>query len=274
MDSHLLSTSVSYGFANEDNTFQPESIRQRYSPLTYPEVLTKQPVDGEPLFVPVGIPICPPGLEYLTRVDQLLVHQKLEVLEIFLGCETRNKYLIKNSLGQIIYTATEDSDCCTRNCIGPLRPFSMRIEDNAGREVINLLRECRCQGCCCPCCLQEIEIYSPPGTLVGRVAEEWSIFNPKYRIENAAEDTIFQITGPFCVASCCSDVDFPVIAASGVKVGKITKQWSGLLREAFTDGDHFGITFPIDLDVTMKAVLLGALFLIDFNYFETKQNNK
>lgn len=46
------------------------------------------------------------------------------------------------------------------------------------------------------------------------------------------------------------------------KVGKISKQWSGFVREAFTDSDMFGINFPIDLDVKMKAVLLGACFLI------------
>lgn len=45
-------------------------------------------------------------------------------------------------------------------------------------------------------------------------------------------------------------------------VGKISKQWSGLIREAFTDSDYFGISFPIDLDVRMKAVMLGACFLI------------
>ena len=47
-----------------------------------------------------------------------------------------------------------------------------------------------------------------------------------------------------------------------VKVGKISKQWSGLVREAFTDADMFGINFPLDLDVKIKAVLLGACFLI------------
>ena len=45
-------------------------------------------------------------------------------------------------------------------------------------------------------------------------------------------------------------------------MGKISKQWSGLLREAFTDADYFGITFPMDLDVKMKAVMIGACFLI------------
>lgn len=45
-------------------------------------------------------------------------------------------------------------------------------------------------------------------------------------------------------------------------VGRISKQWGGLLREALTDADDFGLQFPLDLDVRVKAVLLGATFLI------------
>lgn len=51
-------------------------------------------------------------------------------------------------------------------------------------------------------------------------------------------------------------------------MGLITKQWSGLAREAFTDSDYFGVSFPMDLDVKIKAVLLGACFLIvSLHYF-------
>lgn len=45
-------------------------------------------------------------------------------------------------------------------------------------------------------------------------------------------------------------------------MGRISKQWGGLLREALTDADDFGLQFPLDLDVRVKAVLLGATFLI------------
>lgn len=47
-----------------------------------------------------------------------------------------------------------------------------------------------------------------------------------------------------------------------VQVAKIYKQWRGLCAEAFTDTDNFGISFPMDMDVRAKALLLGALFLI------------
>ena len=42
----------------------------------------------------------------------------------------------------------------------------------------------------------------------------------------------------------------------------MSKQWSGLLKEAFTDADNFGVTFPMDLDVKCKLTLLAAVFLI------------
>ena len=43
-------------------------------------------------------------------------------------------------------------------------------------------------------------------------------------------------------------------------------------KEAFTDMDNFGITFPMDLDVRCKATLIGACFLIDYMFFEKKAN--
>uniref|UniRef100_A0A672K8Q2 Phospholipid scramblase n=1 Tax=Sinocyclocheilus grahami TaxID=75366 RepID=A0A672K8Q2_SINGR len=73
------------------------------------------------------------------------------------------------------------------------------------------------------------------------------------------------IVGPFC--------SYHVILFLSVdessKVGRISKEWPGLLREAFTDADHLEISFPLDLDVKIKAALFGACFLIvNFMFFE------
>jgi len=46
------------------------------------------------------------------------------------------------------------------------------------------------------------------------------------------------------------------------RVGMIRKHWSGFGREMFTVSDMFGIHFPRNLDVKIKAVLLGACILI------------
>ncbi|XP_076363257.1 phospholipid scramblase 1-like [Tachypleus tridentatus] len=224
--------------------------------------------------IPSGPPNCPPGLEYLTMIDQLLVHQKVELLEAFTGFETANKYEVKNNMGQKLYFAAEDTDCCTRNCCGPMRPFDMKILDNGGREVIHLYRPLRCDSCCFPCCLQKLEVTASGATL-GYVTQEWSILVPKYKVENAAGECVLRIEGPICTWSICGDVEFKVLSSNGSsEVGRITKQWTGLVKEAFTDTDNFGITFPIDLDVNIKAILLGACFLIDFMFFEKSGNQE
>ncbi|XP_076015689.1 phospholipid scramblase 2-like [Genypterus blacodes] len=214
----------------------------------------------------VGVP---PGLEYLTQVDQILIHQKVELLEAFIGFETNNQYEIKNSLGQKIYKAKEKNDCCTRNCCGSLRSFDMKIKDNMDREVIRLIRPFRCVSCWCPCCLQEMEIQAPPGTTVGYVKQDWNPCVPKFSIQGANKETVMKLEGPCFACNCCGDVNFELTAKDGGKpIGRISKQWSGLLKEVFTDTDNFGIQFPLDMDVKMKAVLMGACFLIDFMFFE------
>ncbi|XP_061525041.1 phospholipid scramblase 2-like [Phycodurus eques] len=216
--------------------------------------------------VPIGVP---PGLEYLTQIDQILIHQKVELLEAFIGFETNNQYEIKNSLGQKIYKAKEKNDCCTRNCCGSLRSFDMKIKDNADREVIRLIRPFRCVSCWCPCCLQEMEVQAPPGTTVGFVKQDWHPFVPRFSIQGPNKETLMKLEGPCFACNCCGDVNFELSGKDGGEpIGRISKQWSGLLKEVFTDTDNFGIQFPLDMDVKMKAVLLGACFLIDFMFFE------
>jgi len=223
---------------------------------------------------------CPPGLEYLTLIDHLIIKQKFEAMEAIagvlgMGFETANKYKIKNSLGQNVYKAKEDTDCCTRMCLGPLRPFDMIIRDNADNEVIHLNRPFRCQSCCFPCCLQELEVSSPPGTTIGFVRQNFSCIKPKFSIEDADGNEVLVIIGPWCTYSMCGDVEFKVMVPDeSAEVGRISKQWSGLLKESFTDADNFGISFPMDLDVRVKATMIGAAFLIDYMFFEKKANKE
>ena len=118
-----------------------------------------------------------------------------------------------------------------------------------------------------------MEVQSPPGTVIGYVEQDCSFIYPWFSLKNADEETVLKIKGPLCACKCCWDVEFSILSADGSnEVGKISKKWSGLTKEYFTDADNFGVQFPMDLDVKMKAVMLGATFLIDFMFFEDKQN--
>ncbi|XP_062908892.1 phospholipid scramblase 2-like isoform X1 [Mobula hypostoma] len=218
---------------------------------------------------PTPIPNCPPGLAYLTLIDQILVHQVTELIEALIGYETKNKYEVKNGLGQRVYYAVEDSELCNRICCGSNRAFIIKILDNVGQTVMHLVRPLGCGSCCCPCCLHQMEVQAPPGKAIGYIVQEWHPFIPKMSVLNERRETVLKIRGPCLTMSCFGDVNFEVVSPDeATVVGKISKQWSGLVREYFADTDNFGIQFPIDLDVKIKAVLLGASIFVDFMYFE------
>ncbi|KAM3615568.1 uncharacterized protein V6R79_004259 [Siganus canaliculatus] len=214
---------------------------------------------------------CHPGLEYLTQIDQILIHQRTEMAEAILGWETNNVYTLKNNVGQQVFVATEENDLFTMQIWGNIRPFTIHLHDNMAQEVLTVTRPLKCGMCCFPCCLQKLEVQSPPGNPIGYVEQNWHPFLPKFTILDSGRTPVLKIKGPFCDCSCMSDVTFEVTSLDGsAVVGQISKQWSGLIQETFTDADNFGISFPMDLDVKMKAVMIGACFLIDFMYFEDK----
>lgn len=234
-------------------------------PYAFPPAPTVRPT-------PVG---CPPGLEYLTQMDQLLVHQRVEVLEVVSGWETNNIYTVMNSVGQQVFVAMEENDLFTTQVYGPSRPFAIHLHDNVGRLVLTLTRPLRCTSCCFPCCLQELEVQSPPGNAIGYVEQNWHPLLSKFTVLNELREPQLRIRGPCCDCRCMSDVVFEVTSLDGsVAVGQISKQWGGFAQEGFTDADNFGISFPMDLDVKIKAAMLGACFLIDFMFFENKPRER
>ncbi|KAL1469308.1 hypothetical protein MTO96_005008 [Rhipicephalus appendiculatus] len=116
-----------------------------------------------------------------------------------------------------------------------------------------------------------MQIHAPPGTIIGSLRQECTVVYPLFSVLDSKGNVTLQIQGPFCTtAVVCNDIVFDITTRDGkTKIGQITKNWSGILKETFTDIDNFTVVFPIDLDVRMKAVLLGAAFLIDFIFFET-----
>lgn len=222
---------------------------------------------------PGGPAGCPPGLEVLTRLDQVLVHQRVEVLEVLTGWETNNVYTVTDSGGRQLFVATEDSDILSAQFLGPSRPFTIRLHDNGGRQVLTLTRPLRCSCCCCPCCLQTLEVQSPPGSPIGYVEQDWHPVLPKFSLLDQERDPRLAVRGPCCHWGCMSDLVFQVMSPDGSEVGRICKQWGGFLREGLTDADTFGIWFPSDLEVKMKALMLGTCFLLDFIFFEHQPRN-
>jgi hypothetical protein len=214
-------------------------------------------------------------------------------LEALTGFETENQYdifgIVNGQTQQVLYAA-EQSDCCGRQCCGSSRPFGMLLfgaNDPAGQPVLSIDRPLRCKpplGCCC---LQELTVYSGGGrsggdrTPIGTLQQDYVCCGSEFSVL-VGGILCFRILGPVCVCDgpCCGDQEFFIVTPTGHQHiptpggdARITKLGGGdsveaAVQEAATDADNFGCTFPPFATPEQKAVLLAAVFLIDFLFFE------
>jgi len=243
------------------------------------DVVITEPRPGSPVKEEVSIKGFV-GLEELAKTDRILVQQLAEYVEsCTCGYEGENEFEVTDRFGHQIFLAEEDSSCCFRQCCESLRGFSMNLTDRQGKVAIVIDRPLRCDNCClCPCMTQTMSVECPPGVVAGHVEQSLSIFTPTYIIKDAQEQDVFVVEGPTNICTCiktlkhcCAsrDIVFRILDLKTDKqVGSISKKWNGVLKEVLTKADRFSIDFPTDIDIGMKATLLGMTFLIDYLHFE------
>ncbi len=200
-------------------------------------------------------------MEGLTSLDSFVVRQKKEWGEILSGFETINKYEITDTTGRRLYVAVEESgSLLARWFLRALRPFTVTVSIEGGAVVIRVKRPFRFY-------FHEVEIFDGQGQLLGSLKRRFSFLRRIYVVMDSSGREIYQLFGPILHPWTFH------IKNNEVEYGKITKKWSGLMKEGFTDADNFCVAFPAEWDIKLKALFMGAVFLIDFVYFENKGKN-
>ena len=145
-------------------------------------------------------------------------------------------------------------------------------ESLAGPLVIEMNRPCGASDWL-PCCPQSISVKDNTGFL-GSVQQKVHCVNPwnmcgMFEISDSDDEVIYSIKTP-CVLTtcCCTGVSFTILDKDGKEGGEISKQSANVVKEAFTDADKFYIIFPENCAAQMKAVLIGALFLFHYLFYE------
>tara|TARA_R110002072_G_scaffold74374_4_gene176245 strand:- start:20598 stop:21770 length:1173 start_codon:yes stop_codon:yes gene_type:complete len=197
----------------------------------------------------------------ISGMTEFVIKQAHEWGETLSGFETANKYTIR--AGDYSLNADEFSNgfasLLTRSFLSSHRPFEINIWDWKNNHVLGLKRPFRFY-------FHEVTVSDAMGKKIGTVVREFSIINRKYRVLNASGLKTTSIKGPIYRPWTF------FVTSQEKEIGKITKKWSGLAKEYFTDADTFGVKFNKELDKTSKYLLLGAVFLIDFLHFENNHN--
>lgn len=119
------------------------------------------------------------------------------------------------------------------------------------------------------CMPEYLEIWTPPGDLLGRVRELYTVYNAIYTIENSAREVCYQIHGPQRFSSIRHQKEFhlKVLSADGLQQhGSIARIWSNDMS-TYTQNVYFN---DPNMNVKHKSLLLGAAFLMEYVYFQSK----
>ncbi|KAK7485383.1 hypothetical protein BaRGS_00023331, partial [Batillaria attramentaria] len=174
-------------------------------------VVVGQPPPGQPgqqmgwMVPPPPVPGCPPGMECLSVLDQILIKQAIHALEVLTVFEVRNKFRLYNSIGQQCYFAFEESDFFQRQFCCANRWFVYHITDNMQQDVFRVRHEFQCCHGACDADRGYVfatNVEDRSGTLLGQVTDK----------------------------------------RSGTEIGSITRLRTGILQEVLTDSDNFLVT--------------------------------
>jgi len=240
----------------------------------------------------------PAGLALLEKVNGLYIEQQWQVLETMTcGCfESANHYKVMDHSGKVeLYKVDEKTACCWRHCCGEHRPFTMNIMDETGsgkatRMMVLKRGYAFCGWAVLPCCQHHVNAHyvvdeqgnqihhTGQDTLIAKVYVPWlgGCCTPTLHMEDRNQKFLGSITGPTCCVTDFCGADFAIHDAAGAKIGHLEKLKPGSLKdivvELETDADRFRISFPENLDPTMKMAILASLFQIDFAFFEDNRS--
>lgn len=190
---------------------------------------------------------------------RLLIRQKREWGEILTGFETRNRFEICDEEGNVVGMAAEEKTglggVLLRNLFGRCRASRVHIYGPDEQEVGLGEKPFRFY-------FHRMEARDR-GRGIGAIQRRFSILHRKFTVEDAQGREVLEIVSPFIRIWTFK------VRRDGEDVALIRKKWGGLLKEAFTDADVFGMEYLVDdLDPDTRKLLLVATFLIDFTCFE------
>ncbi len=192
----------------------------------------------------------------LTQHPELYVKQEIEHLEVFTGYETKNRYSVRTPEGQQLLYAFEESGLLGRNILSSHRPLTVHVVDRNNNNVITASRSFFWF-------LSHLHVSDGTGQRVGSMQRRFSLFTRRFDLMDGSGSVVAEMRGPIF-----RPFTF-MVYQQGQEIGRVTKQWSGIGREAFTDAD----TFKVEVDTSrmgedFSLLMLASAIAIDLDFFE------
>ncbi len=243
--------------------------------------------------------LVPDAQAELLEANEVIIEQKIELMEVLTGCETPNRYNVylvdKNKQKKYLFKCKEESNWFCRNCLPSSgRSFSLRmihiISSNKKTDYKKTIADFDRDFTFLCCCRPRMQAYykGEPGDNakdkkrqpMGKVLEPCGIA-PQLLIYAPNGTVKYKIYGEYCQCGFwardlsvgkCYEVDFWIYegnadVSKSKPVGNVHKVFKGL-SELVTDCDAFILTFPKKAKAVDRILLIGSVIMLDYRFYE------
>lgn len=113
--------------------------------------------------------------------------------------------------------------------------------------------------------MSKINIQDAHGNTIGLIHQKFKFFKPTFKIFNASETLIGEITGDW------KAWNFTIKDSSNAQIGTISKKWAGAMQEIFTSADKYNVKIdPKYAHKEHKMAILSGAITIDMVLKESK----
>ncbi|XP_043594385.1 phospholipid scramblase 2-like isoform X2 [Bombus pyrosoma] len=256
---------------------QQDSISNTVPVLSGPTVITAQP-QGEAKQERRPIPvntlnwISTPrsqltvlsGTHFLSNVEQLEIQQIVDLSTLLGRLKKRFQYRVKVPKAETLFLAMETESrnessgwSCTRLTRDD---FQLNIVDQCGETAFTMVMNSMWTFALNKS--HSMSVLSP--NLIGTIGQNSHIIGSSFTVYDAIGKRLCNIYGPN-ISDCCmyQESQFQVISIDGThQIASLMHQWDNILHDYI-----MLITFPSDLDIKFKTLLLAAAFLLEYLYF-------
>uniref|UniRef100_A0A0X3P711 Phospholipid scramblase n=1 Tax=Schistocephalus solidus TaxID=70667 RepID=A0A0X3P711_SCHSO len=216
---------------------------------------TEQPAPENFISGPFEIPA---GLQFLVKSTEIRVY-RVPVEERGRCCAAfPRRYFVTDPEGQPILEGFEQSNWWMRLCCESCHTFEVNFHDMQGNTVLSLEKDSGCAPCA-PCHPATISVVSGSQNY-GSVSQTRFLPSMNLIFRDMNDNPQLRLNGPSIRQSKFINGIFKLHAMSMKgSIGRLTVQ-------NFSGMDNFHIHFPVDLDMRMKALSIGAAVLLDCVY--------
>ncbi len=193
----------------------------------------------------------------LTNYSELMIRQRVERLEAITGFETANRYTVMTAQGDALLHAQEESGTLSRMLLRSHRPLTLRVTDLDGKDLLTASRSFFWF-------FSHLHVSDAAGRNLGSLRRRFSFPTRRFTLEDSAGLSVAEVRGPMLRPKTF------MIYRRETEVARVTKQWSGMLKEAFTDADTFRLELNNrEMDREFSLLMLASAFAIDLDFFES-----